>query len=87
MPVQAKVKVLLCGDGMVGKTALRQRFMDRKFTGDYIRTIGADFAIKNLQLQVDEKDYSFKYIIWDLAGQPAFKSVRSLYYRGDMLAC
>lgn len=73
-------KICLLGDGSVGKTALRETFMGKAFTGRYIMTIGADFAIKTINIGND----NIKFQIWDLAGQQRFGAVRSLYYRGSM---
>jgi small GTP-binding protein len=42
-------------------------------------TIGADFAVKKMQL-AGGHDVSIQ--IWDLAGQEHFKSVRSTFYKG-----
>ena len=39
---------------MVGKTALRERFMGGNFNPVYLMTIGADFAVKRVEL--DGKD-------------------------------
>ncbi len=72
------IKIALLGDGAVGKTALRNRFMGQGFAGDYIMTIGADFCVKSLQIN----GKNFKLQIWDLAGQPRFDVVRDLYYTG-----
>ena len=72
------IKIALIGDGAVGKTALRERFMGKEFTGDYVMTIGADFCIKT----IDVSGKTFKFQIWDLAGQPRFDAVRDLYYSG-----
>ncbi|MFX0113800.1 MAG: GTP-binding protein [Candidatus Hodarchaeota archaeon] len=71
-------KITLLGDGAVGKTALRDRFLGKEFKGTYTMTIGADFASKQLMLDGQE----LKFQIWDLAGQPRFKAVREAYYRG-----
>ena len=73
------MKVVLLGDGAVGKTALRERFLGKGFASNYLMTIGADFAVK--QLAMDGKPIKFQ--IWDLAGQERFGSVRSLYYSGS----
>jgi small GTP-binding protein len=74
------VKICLLGDGAVGKTALRERYLGKGFSSNYIMTIGADFAVK--AVTVGERPAKFQ--IWDLAGQPRFSSVRALYYRGSM---
>ncbi|MHA1722323.1 MAG: Rab family GTPase [Candidatus Baldrarchaeia archaeon] len=72
-------KVVLIGDGGVGKTALRRKFMGEGFDTAYIMTIGADFAIKSLDLF---DSIQVKFQIWDLAGQPHFKAVREAFYKG-----
>jgi len=72
-------KICLLGDGGVGKTALRERFLGKGFKSGYILTIGADFAVQNLP--IDGVDYKFQ--IWDLAGQQRFSAVRALYYKGS----
>lgn len=72
------IKVALLGDGAVGKTSLRMRFMGKKFSTHYALTVGADFAIK--QVSIFQRPITFQ--IWDLAGQLRFKEVRKAYYNG-----
>lgn len=72
-------KICLLGDGGVGKTSLRKRFLGKGFQSGYILTIGADFAVQNLQIN----DIQYKFQIWDLAGQQRFSAVRALYYKGS----
>ena len=76
------VKICLLGDGAVGKTSLKNRFIGESFTAKYLITIGADFAVKEVKLPDCEQDYKLQ--IWDLAGQPRFDAVRTLYYKGSM---
>ena len=71
-------KVVLMGDGAVGKSSLRRKFMGETFKKTYIMTIGADFAVKRMTVG----DVDVKFIIWDLAGQPHFRAVRAEFYRG-----
>lgn len=73
------MKLVLCGDGAVGKTALRERFLGKGFSSSYLMTIGADFASKDAILP---SGHSVKYQIWDLAGQQEFVAVRGTYYEG-----
>lgn len=72
------MKLALIGDGAVGKTALRQRYLGQGFKSTYISTVGADFSV----IQELVRGELFRYQIWDLAGQPKFGKVRSLYYSG-----
>ncbi|MFW9917310.1 MAG: GTP-binding protein [Candidatus Thorarchaeota archaeon] len=73
-------KITLLGDGAVGKTSLRDRFMRKPIPGDYLMTIGADFAAKTVEI----RNKAVKFQIWDLAGQPRFESVREPYYKGTV---
>ncbi|MHA1484723.1 MAG: Rab family GTPase [Candidatus Thorarchaeota archaeon] len=71
-------KIVVVGSGAVGKTSLILRFTTGAFRESYIRTLGAGFAFKNLN--VDNR--LVKLQIWDLAGQPKMKKVRSNFYTG-----
>lgn len=79
-----RAKIVLVGDGGVGKTALRRSWLGEGFKTEYLMTIGADFASQELSFYYPETrtSYDLKFQIWDLAGQPRFKAVRDLYYRG-----
>jgi small GTP-binding protein len=79
-----RAKIVLIGDGGVGKTALRRAWLGEGFKSEYLMTIGADFASQELSFYHPETKsaYDLKFQIWDLAGQPRFKAVRDLYYRG-----
>jgi small GTP-binding protein len=72
------MKIVLAGDGAVGKTALRERYLGKGFSSNYMMTIGADFALKEATI----REKNIKFQIWDLAGQPRFGTVRSVYYYG-----
>lgn len=77
-------KIVLMGDGAVGKTTLRNSFMGQKISGEYLMTIGADFSLKELSVIYDGKEYEMKFQIWDLAGQHRFENVRALFYIATM---
>ncbi len=79
-----RTKIVLIGDGGVGKTALRRAWLGEGFKTEYLMTIGADFASQEMSYYHSEtrSTYDLKFQIWDLAGQPRFKAVRDLYYRG-----
>lgn len=71
-------KIVLVGDGAVGKTSLRKRYLGEIFSGNYQQTIGADFAVHDDTIGWKR----IKFVIWDLAGQPRFHEVRRSFYRG-----
>ena len=71
-------KILVIGDGGVGKTSLITRFADERFITSYTATIGVDF--KSRLITLDDK--SIKLQIWDTAGQERFRNITQAYYRG-----
>lgn len=78
------IKVVLLGDGAVGKTALRLQYMGHGFQSSYLSTIGADFALKEVKTNHPKtnQEVSVKLQIWDLAGQQHYSKIRSNYYIG-----
>lgn len=76
-------KLVLCGDGAVGKTALGNKFMGRGFNEAYLLTLGADFSPKAIKIIDDERNIqTLRFQIWDIAGQDTFSAVRPRYYKG-----
>lgn len=72
------LKVLLLGDGGVGKNSLMNRYVTHKFDSQAFHTIGVEFL--NQDLEVDGRLVTLQ--IWDTAGQERFKSLRTPFYRG-----
>jgi small GTP-binding protein len=73
-------KVVVVGDGNVGKTSLVRRFCEGKFEESRILTIGVDFQLKTIMLGERELRLS----IWDIAGQERFRAFRSQFYSGAL---
>lgn len=71
------MKLIMLGDTGVGKTAYLQALMREK-TPHYT-TIGVDMVVKYAMLYPEE--LLVKTNIWDTAGQEAFRSILSAYYR------
>lgn len=77
------IKIILIGDGAVGKTTIAKRYLGKEFDHEYIMTIGVDFFKKRTKISVDDVgDIEFLWHIWDLSGQPHWKHVRPAFYRG-----
>ncbi len=76
------VKVVVAGDGNVGKTSLIRRYTEDKFDISRVATIGVDFHTHT----VDFPDGQIRLSIWDMAGQERFKIMRPGFYRGSRAA-
>jgi Ras-related protein Rab-1A len=70
-------KLILGGDGGVGKTSMVHRFVQDSFSADYKATIGT--SIMKKECNFDGLGTSVRFIIWDLAGQTQFKRIRQSY--------
>ncbi|HLF81420.1 MAG TPA: Rab family GTPase [Anaerolineales bacterium] len=76
------LKVVVAGDGTVGKTSLVRRFCEGKFEMTRVATIGVDFQTKLVELP----ERTVKLSIWDMAGQDRFQVIRAGFYRGSRAA-
>jgi small GTP-binding protein len=76
------LKIMILGDGNVGKTSLVRRYCEGKFEMSRVLTIGVDFQTKKVQLP----ETMVKLSIWDVAGQNRFRAVRENMYRGTLAA-
>eukprot|EP00118_Oscarella_pearsei_P001335 m.7189 g.7189 ORF g.7189 m.7189 type:complete len:195 (+) comp17966_c0_seq1:115-699(+) len=77
-----EIKLCLLGDSGVGKSSLVLRFVSDTFNERAETTIGASFMSKTLIVD----DRSFKYQIWDTAGQEKYRGLAPMYYRGAAAA-
>jgi len=83
----ALLKVVIAGDGTVGKTSLVRRYCEGKFQSARVATIGVDFYTQRVRIPDPENgEQMVKLSIWDLAGQERFGVVRAGFYRGSRAA-
>jgi small GTP-binding protein len=82
MPESVKKKVLLLGDGAVGKTSLIRRFVVDKFSDDYIATIGTKVTKKEMQLRHHGEDVYLTLVIWDILGQKEYRTIHETSFAG-----
>ncbi|NHI92553.1 MAG: GTP-binding protein [Candidatus Lokiarchaeota archaeon] len=75
-------KVLLLGDGAVGKTSLIKQYIKGEFKGDYKPTIGVDVYSKEVKYQ----DVQLNLGVWDIAGQKQFEMFRKNFFKGAQAA-
>jgi hypothetical protein len=71
-------KVVLLGEGRVGKTSILLRFMRNDFSDKQTSTLSASFFDKTVPIGAGE---SARMSVWDTAGQERFHALGPLYYR------
>ncbi|KAF1765637.1 hypothetical protein GCK72_005590 [Caenorhabditis remanei] len=76
---QFKFKVVLLGEGCVGKSSLVLRFVENKFSSRHLSTIQASFQSKTVHID----DCKAELHIWDTAGQEKYHALGPIYYRGS----
>jgi len=75
-------KIVLLGDGGVGKTSLVRQYVHKKFEDKYLKTLGTNIYKKT----VEKKDFGGKVPIslqiWDVMGQNTFPQVIKTSLKG-----
>jgi len=77
-----EVKLCLLGESGVGKSSIAVRFVHDNFRPTMEATIGASFLTKTMHVE----GRSFKFQIWDTAGQEKYRALAPMYYRGAQAA-
>ncbi|XP_032817587.1 ras-related protein Rab-23-like [Petromyzon marinus] len=77
--IEVAIKVVVVGNGSVGKSSMIQRYCKGVFTRDYKKTIGVDFLERELRVNDDDE---VRLMLWDTAGQEEFDAITKAYYRG-----
>ncbi len=75
-------KVVLLGDGGVGKTSLIARYVVNKFDDKYIATIGTKVSRKDVQVVKPDLIINLRMMIWDILGQKEYSKIRSASLSG-----
>ncbi|MCK4369875.1 MAG: GTP-binding protein, partial [Candidatus Lokiarchaeota archaeon] len=76
------VKLIVSGDGGVGKTSFLNRLIHDNFDDNSKLTKGVDFFSKNLTVNGHE----YNFVMWDFAGQNQFKHLLSNFVDGSIAA-
>ncbi|MFX1325533.1 MAG: Rab family GTPase [Promethearchaeota archaeon] len=74
-----KFKIVVVGNAAVGKTSLIKRYTTDTFEKDYISTLGMHFS----KFEEDVGGEKVELLLWDLAGQESFNTLRDRFYTGS----
>ena len=77
--IEFKIKIAICGDPGVGKTSTIFRFTDNAFSRRYLPTMGVSISDKLFRV----KENVVELILWDVAGQTKFQTMRRHFYQGS----
>lgn len=69
------IKIIVIGDGAVGKTSLLVTYREGVFPTKYEPTVFENYVQK---ITLDNIEYTMK--LWDTAGQETYEQVRQLSY-------
>eukprot|EP01036_Dinobryon_divergens_P028583 gene28583-37548_t len=77
--VSYQFKIILLGDGAVGKTSIASRIAEEKFSKNYKQTVGVDFFMKRISLP---PNLQIALQIWDIGGQSIGSKMITNYIAG-----
>ena len=79
MSIKFRFKIVVIGDGAVGKTSLIQKYTQGIFQEDLRKTIGAQFT----KYVHEVNNEMIELLFWDIAGQSDFYFLRPAFYEGS----
>ncbi len=78
MPQKYIYKILVAGEGGVGKTTLLYKYVNGTFIADTSMTIGVQFHVKNIEMN----SVAYSLQLWDFGGQDRFRFMLPSYTLG-----
>ncbi|MCC0176173.1 GTP-binding protein [Waterburya agarophytonicola K14] len=75
-------KICLLGNFNVGKTSLIRRFVENKFSDQYLSTVGVKISRKSIEIETELDLHQINLMVWDLEGNTKFKPITPSYLKG-----
>jgi small GTP-binding protein len=72
------IKILITGDGGVGKTTLLHRYLDNAFIDTTTMTVGVEFHVQEIKVS----NIICSLLLWDIGGQQRFRFMVDKYIEG-----
>ena len=77
-----KLKLILIGEGTVGKTSLINQYINNTFKEDYIMNVGVDKSLKEIEIEKTK----IKLEIWDTPGQENYTYANKIFMKDSDIA-
>ena len=71
-------KIVIVGEGAVGKTSIMNSFLGEGFNEEHILTVSPEHQNKTIIID----NQTIKVTFWDTAGQESFRAVTKMFYKG-----
>lgn len=78
--IDTTLKLIVVGNGQVGKTSMITQYAKGVFTNEYKKTLAVDFLEKKTYLSGQGEEIT--YHLWDTAGQEEYDQLTRTYYKG-----
>lgn len=78
--IETTLKLIVVGNGQVGKTSMITQYAKGVFTNEYKKTLAVDFLEKKTYLNGTGEEIT--YHLWDTAGQEEYDQLTRTYYKG-----
>lgn len=82
MAKEINKKVILLGDGAVGKTSLIRKYVEDQFDDEYIFTIGTKVSRKDITVGTGDDEVIVNMVIWDILGQTDYHRTQAEAFKG-----
>ena len=80
-------KVLIVGNGSVGKSSIIHRFCTDQYNTNYKKTIGVEYLEKDIEVSAPNGTLeTVRLMLYDCAGQEDFDKITQGYYQSKLLA-
>jgi len=78
--IDTTLKLIVVGNGQVGKTSMITQYAKGVFTNEYKKTLAVDFLEKKTFLKGTGEEITLH--LWDTAGQEEYDQLTRTYYKG-----
>mgnify|MGYP006278737591 CR=1 FL=1 len=81
---ELNTKLLILGDGNIGKTSLANYYTNHPLPEHYMPTIGSN--VYNKVFKIEQNNVLIKVNVWDIGGQRSFNPMNPIFYKNADIA-